>query len=234
MTKAATGLRDRQTPMRERQRVLRSSDRFWRPEDLKVSASTKQHLLASMVEDGELRRIRRGLYWRGTQSPLGIGFPPTEALIHELAPGPGVGPAGLYAANLLRLSTQVPRRAEIAVPYRAPCEVKSIRFTSRPSRHGRADAALTPTEVALLEALESWEWVAEVPPAEAWARLRELLTDGQVRPERLVRSARTEPGTVRARLRELLKAIDREDLARRVPDPDPRTTAALRIVPAVA
>ena len=169
MTSAPTGLRDRQTPMRERQRVLRSSDRFWRPEDLKVSASTKQHLLASMVEDGELRRIRRGLYWRGTQSPLGIGFPPTEALIHELAPGPGVGPAGLYAANLLRLSTQVPRRAEIALPTRAPASLGSVRFVARPARSARAKEGLNPTEVALLEVLGSWERAVEASPADAWA-----------------------------------------------------------------
>src|SRR5680860_655578 len=115
-----TTTRDRRTPARERERILRSGNRFWRPEDLVGSPSTKQHLLAGLVDGGELRRIRRGLYWRGTKSPLGMAPPPTDALIQELAPGPGVGPAGLYAANLLRLSTQVPRRAEIAVPPEHP------------------------------------------------------------------------------------------------------------------
>jgi hypothetical protein len=226
LTKAAPGLRDRQTPMRERQRVLRSRDRFWRPEDLKGPASTKQHLFASLVEEGELRRVRRGLYWRGTKSPLGIGLPPTQELINELAPGPGVGPAGLYAANLLRLSTQVPRQAEIAVPYRAPAGVKSVRFTSRPSRSARAKAGLSPTEVALLEVLGSWERSIELPPAEAWVRLRNLLISGPARPERLARAAKTEPGSVRARLRELLRAAGRADLAGTVPAADERTTAS--------
>lgn len=227
----STMTRDRRAPARERERILRSRNRFWRPEDLSTAASTRQHLLAELMEAGELRRIRRGLYWRGTASPLGIGLPSTDRLIAELTPGPGVGPAGLYAANLLRLSTQVPRRAEIAVPYRAPTDVKSIQFTSRPSRHGRVDASLNQAEVALLEVLESWERSIELPPDQAAARLRELLRNENVRPERLAAAARTEPGTVRARLRELLGSIDRADLACRIPEPDPRIAAnALRVL----
>jgi len=37
-----------------------------------------------------------------------------DALVDALARHEGVGPAGLSAANLLRLSTQVPRAAQIA------------------------------------------------------------------------------------------------------------------------
>jgi hypothetical protein len=235
MTRAATGLRDRQTPMRERQRVLRSRDRFWRPEDLKGSASTKQHLLTSLVDEGELRHVRRGLYWRGAKSPLGMSPPRTESLIRELAPGPGVGPAGLYAANLLRLSTQVPRRAEIALPTRAPESLGSVTFVARPARSARAKAGLTSTEVALLEVLGSWERAVEASPADAWQRLQELLRSGQVRPDRLARAGRTEPGSVRARLRGLLRAASRPDLAEKIPEPDPRTTAeAMQVLRGVA
>lgn len=231
MTQAATVLRDRQTPLRERQRVLRSRDRFWRPEDLEGSASTKQHLLASLVEEGELRRIRRGLYWRGGKSPIGMGYPRTEVLVHELAPGPGVGPSGLSASNLLRLSTQVPRKAHIAVPYRAPEYSSDIAFHARPSRRARASAALTPLEVALLEALEQWKKTVELPPAEAWARFQTLIRGEQIRPEKLAQAARTEPGSVRARLRELLSSTGRDDLAQRIPAPDSRTAnEALKIV----
>jgi hypothetical protein len=228
-------MRDRRTPVQERQRVLRSRGRFWRLKDIAGPVSTKKHLLASLVEDGELRHVRRGLYWRGATSPLGMGPPPTDALIRELAPGPGVGPAGLYAANLLRLSTQVPRRAEIAVPMRAPESGGAIKFVARPARSARVTAGLSPTEVALLEVLGSWEQAIEVPPAEAWSRLRELLDSGQVRAERLARAGRTEPGTVRARLRELLRAGGRTDLVDEVPAPDGRTTAlATRLLPNAA
>ena len=227
--------RDRRTPVRERERILRSHNRFWRPKELSSPGSTKQHLLAELVDEGELRRIRRGLYWRGAKSPLGMAPPPTAALIAELAPGPGVGPAGLYAANLLRLSTQVPRRAEIAVPARAPQSLGSIRFVARPARSARIGAGLNSTEVAVLEVLGSWESAIELPPAEAWARLVQLLASGQARADRLARAGRSEPASVRARLRELLRALGRGDLADRVPAPDNRTTAAAtRVLDTVA
>jgi hypothetical protein len=209
---------------------------FWRPEELSSSASTKQHLLAELVDAGELRRIRRGLYWRGAKSPLGMAPPPTDALIAELAPGPGVGPAGLclYAANLLRLSTQVPHRAEIAVPARAPQSLGSIRFVSRPARSARIRAGLNSTEVAVLEVLGSWESANELAPAEAWSRLLELLASGQARADRLARAGRTEPASVRARLRALLCAHGRSELADRVPATDDRTeVAATRVLETV-
>jgi hypothetical protein len=228
-------IRDRQTPAQERQRVLRSHDRFWRTGELAGSPSTRQHLLSTLVNEGELRRVRRGLYWRGSKSPLGMAPPSTDVLIHELAPGPGVGPAGLYAANLLRLSTQVPRRAEVAVPARAPENLEAIRFVARPSRDARVTAGLGAMEVALLEVLGSWESAVELPPDEAWQRLQALVLSGQVRTDRIARASRTEPGSVRARLRELLRASGQSDLAAQVPDSDERTTvAATRVLPVTA
>ncbi|MGH8775340.1 MAG: hypothetical protein ACRDWI_09270 [Jiangellaceae bacterium] len=227
--------RDRRAPARERELILRSRNRFWRPDDLSTAASTRQHLLAGLVDERELRRIRRGLYWRGKKSPLGMAPPPTNALVSQLAPGPGVGPAGLYAANLLRLSTQVPRRAEVAVPTRAPESLGSIRFVARPARAARAKAGLNRTEVALLEVLASWESSIELPPDEAWARLLELLASGSARADRIARAGRTEPAATRARLRELLHAAGRSDLAEQIPEPDQRTKAvATRVLESVA
>ena len=118
--------------------------------------------------------------------------PPLDALIAELAPGKGVGPAGLSAANALRLSTQVPRRAEYAVPRRAPGDIGTIKFVSRTSREGREKSKLTPTEVAALEVLDAWESVIEVPPSDAMRRLEGLLRKGDLRPEKLAAAATTE------------------------------------------
>lgn len=226
-----TATRNRAAAAQERSRVLGSREEFWRPTDLATSGSTSLHLLAGLADEGELRRIRRGLYWRGIKSPLGMSYPHTEMLVRELAPGPGVGPAGLYAANAMRLSTQVPRHAEIAVPQRPPRSEGTIRFVARTSRTGRRSAALIPMEVAFLEVLSSWESAIELPPPEARERLLELLDSGVVRAEQLAQAAATEPATTRARLRELLRAHGRPELAERVPTPDPRiTTAALRVL----
>jgi hypothetical protein len=218
--------RDRRTPESERQRILASRHRFWRPTELSGPASTVQHLLAALTDDGELRRVRRGLYWRGVKTPLGMSPPPTDDLLHALVPGAGVGPAGMSAANALRLSTQVPRAAEVAVPQRAPAEGGMLRFVSRAARTARLAAGLRPAEVALLEVLDSWDRVVEIPQAEAWARLVAMLKSGATRPERLAQAGRTEPGAARARLRQLLEASGYAELSERVPAPDRRTAAA--------
>ena len=57
-------------------RIANSKNRFWEPADFDRSPSRVLHVLGEMVEAGELRRIRRGLYWRGTATPLGMSPPP--------------------------------------------------------------------------------------------------------------------------------------------------------------
>lgn len=218
--------RNRQGAAEARRTVLASRGRFWEPGDFSLTASTAHHLLGELEASGELRRVRRGLYWRGTKTPLGMAPPPTERLIESLAPGPGVGPAGLSAANLLRLSTQIPRRALVAVPERAPSDAGPVAFVSRATRTGRTEAGLNATEVAALEVLDDWNAVLEVTPDEAARRLTDLLRSGSLRAERLAQAAATEPGRTRARLAALLTAAGRDDLAARVPSPDPRTRQA--------
>lgn len=197
---------DRWAARRARQSILNSEGRFWRPSDLRLPDSTAQHLLAALVGSGDLQRLRRGLYWRGTRTPLGMSPPPHEALVRELVGTKGVGLAGLSAVNLLRLSTQVPRRAVYAVPFRAPGPVGTVTFVSRAARTGRCRANLNPTEVAALEMLNDWERVIEVTPTEAMQRLARLMADGKIRPDRLALAASTEPGPVRGRLKALLES----------------------------
>lgn len=215
--------RNRQGAADARRAVLASRGRFWEPGDFTLAPSTGHHLLGELEARGELRRVRRGLYWRGAKTPLGMAPPPIERLIEVLAPGPGVGPAGLSAANLLRLSTQIPRLALVAVPERAPSEAGPVAFVSRATRIGRVEAGLNATEVAALEVLDEWSTVLEVAPGDAAARLIELLGTGGLRAERLTKAAATEPGRTRARLAALLRAAGRDDLAARIPSPDPRT-----------
>lgn len=208
---------DRQAAMAARRAVLKSSGRFWHPSDLKMPDSTAQHVLAALVETGELRHVRRGLYWRGTKTPLGMSPPPQEALVAELAPGRGVGPAGLSAANALRLSTQVPRRAEYAVPRRAPADVGSLKFVSRAARKGRTKSRLNQTEVAALEVLDAWQRVIEVSPNDAMRRLEDLVRQGAIRADKLARAASTESGATQTRLKTLLERTGNDAWAAKVP-----------------
>lgn len=158
----------------------------------------------------------------GTTAP-----PPPERLVEAIAPGAGLGPSGLSAANALRLSTQVPRRLQIAVPKRAPSDAGGVEVVSRAARTGRPAEHLTSTEVALLEVLDDWA-VVEVEPGRATRQLTEILRSGAIRAERVADAAATEPGQVRSRLRALLTAACRPDLAPRVPVADRRTeTTAL-------
>jgi len=121
--------------------------------------------------------------------------PPPEALVEKLVGKRGVGPAGLSAAHRLRLSTQVPRKAQIAVPERPPTSSGSVTFVSRASRTLRKTAALTADEVALLEALEGWSCTIEIPLPDARQRLRAAIADGEVSATRLAKASGTGAGT---------------------------------------
>jgi hypothetical protein len=162
--------RNQSQATRARRSILDSSGRFWSVADLPGAPSTRQHLLAELAGCGELLHVRRGLYWRGRKTPLGMSPPSPEALVEKLVGKHGVGPAGLSAAHRLRLSTQVPRKEQIAVPERPPMSSGPVKFVSRAARTLRKTAALTADEVAVLEALDGWSRVIEVPLPDAWRR----------------------------------------------------------------
>lgn len=216
---------DRQATERTGRRITGSRNKFWKTADFDMPPSTTQRLLADLVKRGELRHIRKGLYWRGTKTPLGMALPPTDVLASQLVEGRGFGPAGLSAANALRLSTQIPRRAEYAVVDRAPVGGHGLRFVSRSARRGRVVGRLSPLEVAALEVLDGWDRVIETGPGEAMSRLAGLLESGTINAERLALAGGTEPGAARARLRYLLGRNGYRNLADVVPPPDPRTEA---------
>src|SRR5438552_1777811 len=111
-----------------RKRVLHSQDRFWSPADFNGSPDAVAQTLGRLTRAGELRRVRRGLYWRGTPTRLGMAPPSPGRLAEEVVGGSGTGPAGWSAALALGLSTQVPRRETIAVPGRAPHNPSAVRF----------------------------------------------------------------------------------------------------------
>lgn len=192
-----------------RMRVLRSRDRFWRPEDFGGSPDAVSQALSRLARAGELRRVRRGLYWRGAPTRLGMAPPPSERLANEVSGAPGTGPSGWSAALALGLSTQVPRRETIAVPGRAPRNPGTVRFVSRAASVKRRDERLRPVEVALLEVLRDWNTLVEVRTDHAVDRIADLAENGALRFDRLVRASSTEPPRVRERLRCLLDTLGR-------------------------
>lgn len=195
--------------LKVRKRVLSSRDRFWRPEDFSGSPHAVAKALSRLAHAGAVRRVRRGLYWRGAPTRLGMAPPPPNLLAHEVIAIPGTGPAGWSAGLALGLSTQVPRRETIAVPGRAPRDPGTIKFVSRTASARRRDERLRPHEVALLEVLRDWNTFVEVPTGAAIARVAELAERGTLRLDRVVRASATEPPRVRERLRRLLEAMGR-------------------------
>ena len=127
--------------------------------------------------------------------------------------------AGLSAANALRLSTQIPRRAEYAVVSRPPSDTDLVHFVNRSARRSRSASKLSPTDVAALEVLDGWDRVIETGPREAMARLTDMIRSGRIDPSRLARASKTEPGSSRARLRYLLRNAGMPTLADKVRSP---------------
>jgi hypothetical protein len=202
-TSVATGVR---------RRVLSSRDHFWRPEDFDGSPGAVAQALSRLVRTGELRRIRRGLYWRGTSTRLGMAPPPPGRLTGEVVGDTGTGPTGRSAALALGLSTQVPRQEAIAVPGRAPRSPGPVHYVSRGASAKRRDERLRRGEVALLEVLRDWNSLVEMPTEDAVNRIARLVDSGAIRLDRLARASETEPPRVRQRLRRLLVALDRHEI----------------------
>jgi Family of unknown function (DUF6088) len=196
-----------------REKVTSSGDRFWRPSDFDDSPEAVAKTLSRLADAGELRRVRRGLYWRGTPTRLGMAPPSPARLAEEIVGSPGIGPAGLSAALALGLATQVPRYDIIAVPGRVPRNPGTARLVSRAASTKRQSERLRPGEVALLEVLRDWPALVELSATDATDHIAGFLNDGSIRVDKLVSASETEPPRVRERLRHLLGDVGQPDAA---------------------
>lgn len=200
-----------------RRRVERSAERFWRAEDFERSHTAVLRELSRLASEGKLRHIRKGLYWRGHETMLGMSGPSPTQLVQELVGTAGVGPAEWSAALALGLSTQHPRHDIIAVPVRPPSMDDRVELKDRRGREGRVRNKLNWWEVALLEVLADWSRVVEVPREEAVGKLVQWLTSDNVRPQKLVKAAKDEPAVVREGLRGLMAKGGLEAEVARIP-----------------
>ena len=185
---------------------------FIRTRDLVTSAysrgavDTALHRLAS---SGQLVSIRPGLYFKGQQTRFGPTRPDPITVGMEIARHrgflSGVGPAGVSAARLLGLTSQVPSVDEIAVPGRAPAEPKGIKYRTR-SAAGRQE--LTPTEVAVLELLRDWPRHSEATWSEFVSTVAGLCGRGAVNMDRVrVAAGREHHVAARTRANELADEV---------------------------
>lgn len=133
--------------------------------------------LSRLVAAGELVRVRKGLYWKGPKTRVGMPVPrPFEVAL--VVGGEGAGPAGVSAAHFLGLTTQVPAIETVAVPGRVPSPLPGVRFVSRSIE--RRIARLTVAEVALIEVHRAGSSVVE-RWAEVDRAVESLVAGGEVR-----------------------------------------------------
>jgi hypothetical protein len=174
---------------RARERILRvRPGTFLRRDDFEGSDRAVETALSRLAASGELVRVRRGLYWRGGKTRFGMTRPsPLETAL--AVGGPGAGPAGVAAARMLGLTTQVPATVEVAVAGKAPDPLPGVRFCSRPFT--RRERRLRPLEVAVLELLRDPD-AAERPWPDVRSRVGELMAEGKVRQELLAQEVARE------------------------------------------
>ena len=145
--------------------------------------------LSRLASSGEVIRVRRGLYWKGQRTRLGVSLPRPDEIALAVA-GPGAGPARLSAAAHLGLTTQVPAVDTIAAAGRAPTAPAATRFVSRSVERRIRD--LTPTEVAVIEVLREGPDLLEVPWEAFAAAVTRLAASRELRHERITEQLRDE------------------------------------------
>lgn len=164
--------------------VDRLPDRaFFDAWDVPGSSRAVESTLSRMAADGQIVRVRRGTYWKAPPARFGRRARPAplEAGLH--VGGRGAGPAGVSAARVFGLTTQVPAVERVGVPGRAPEPMRGVRFSSRP--YSRRELDLNPYEVALIEVLRSFDEVAERPWTDLVAAVAEAVELGRIRPDRV-------------------------------------------------
>lgn len=165
---------------------------FLRRSDFSGSDRAVESALSRLTAEGELVRVRKGLYWRGKKTRFGMTRPSMLEAALAVA-GVGSGPSGVAAAHLLGLTTQVPATVEVAVPGPAPDPMAGVRFRSRP--YSRRERGLSAVEVAVLEVLRG-PGTAETLWPDVECRIRELVEDGTVRAGLLGEAAMSEPRVI--------------------------------------
>lgn len=157
--------------------------------------------LSRLEKRGEIKRVRKGLYFKGVRSRFGSGKPSPEDVVYKLCGMSGVGPTRWSAARALGLTTQLPARAEFALVKAPLSNVPEVDFHSRSNLER---LKLNPTEIAVFEILRDWPMYSEASWEEFVDHVAGIAKDGIIEPARLESAAKKEPSP---RLRRLLSDL---------------------------
>ncbi len=125
-----------------RRRVVASMPgTFLRVEEFAASCDTAEAQLRLLVLEGELVEVWSGLFYRGVSTRFGMTRPSLLDTAVAVA-GLGSGPAGVAAAHMLGLTTQVPGIVGIAVAGRVPASMFGFDSTSARTDGVNVDSAL--------------------------------------------------------------------------------------------
>jgi hypothetical protein len=185
------------TATRVYERVRTGGEQYWSLSDFRdLPATAVAHALSRLAGQGELQRLRKGLYYRPKQTVIGPSIPSASATVGHMLNAP-LHPTGLSAGNALGFSTQNPARPEFATPAAAaPGALRDATVhTRRPASRFELDAP----DGALLELLRDRARYSDLSPQETMRRLVSMLSD-RARFMRLAKAALSEPPRVRAML----------------------------------
>lgn len=178
-----------------RNRIQAGRDRFWTHADFNdLPPTATAQALSRLAQAGELRRVRKGMYYRPRPTAFGMSVPTMADPKAWGAFRAAVHPAGLTASNILGLTTQNAPRGEYAISRQnAPSWMSPAKvFTGRPD--GRTK--LTSHEAAVLEVLRGRARDADPGTDAAGKLLRVLRRPGAF--TRVAHAALQEPPRVRA------------------------------------
>ena len=181
-------------------RIERGGERLWRAHDFTgLPPTAVSQALSRLARAGQVKRLSKGVYYRGRPTALGPSRPNPGALRDLAGRSKPLFPSGAAAAGELGFTTQAHARAELATSAsslpRKLVGKEAVVHTRRPA----AWAGLSQRDAALLDFLRQAGRSSELAPDETVRRTLHLLADGG-RYRRLVEVAPTEPPRVRALL----------------------------------
>jgi hypothetical protein len=209
-------LRSRNVTSTVRHRIEAGGERVWRLTDFaELPFPAVAQALSRLARKGQLRRLGKGLYYRGRQTAFGPSLPNPSALRALPIRQKAIFPAGIAAANLLGFTTQNPARIELATDGLSLPRLIVGKETVIHTRRPAAWRSLSETDAALLDFLRNRGEGTELAPQETVQKLLAYLREPG-RFQRLLQVAPSEPPRVRAMLGAIGQQLGRlgTDLAR--------------------